>query len=198
MTEIQYIAGMDEVGRGCLAGPVFAAAVVLPRGFSIPNLRDSKKLSAKQRVRADQAIKEQAVAWSIGRAEVPEIDQVNILHATFLAMRRAISGLGVPVHCCRVDGNQDPGLPVATELVVGGDDLDPSIMAASILAKVARDQEMQDLESLYPGYDFARNKGYGTAAHMIGLQRLGPCDIHRMSFAPCRLAQDHPLARDRA
>ncbi len=188
--ETQIIAGLDEVGRGCLAGPVFAAAVVLPEHFAIPDLRDSKKLSAKRRVQVDREVKAQALAWSIGKADPGEIDEINILQATFLAMRRALSGLGMAVDICRVDGNQDPGLSMPTQLIIGGDNLEPSIMAASVIAKVARDQEMERLDVQHPGYAFAKNKGYGTPAHLAGLKQLGPSSIHRMSFSPCLAARE--------
>lgn len=185
-------AGIDEVGRGCLAGPVFAAAVVLNPEQELVGLRDSKKLSPRQRERLSQSIQTSALAWAIGRAEVNEIDELNILQASFCAMHRALEQLSVVVEECLVDGNQDPGLPVRTRLLVGGDAIEPSIMAASIVAKVARDREMQQLEQRLPGYGFARNKGYGTAAHLQALSSLGPSDQHRMSFAPCRRAASDP------
>ena len=183
------VAGVDEVGRGCLAGPVYAAAVVLNPGQPLPGLRDSKKLSAKRREMIDAQIRQCAVAWAIGRADVDEIDTLNILQASFLAMRRAVAGLGVVPELCRVDGNQDPKLPMKTQLIVGGDATEPAIMAASIVAKVARDAEMQVLDREFPGYALARNKGYGTAEHLSGLRGLGPVACHRMSFAPCRDAK---------
>lgn len=181
------VAGIDEVGRGCLAGPVFAAAVVLRADASstIAGLDDSKRLSAGRREALSKSIRLHALAFSIGRAEVEEIDCVNILQATLLAMRRAVAGLGLTPEECWVDGNQDPRLEVPTRLIVGGDALAPCIMAASIVAKVARDHEMESLDARYPGYGFAQHKGYGTPAHLAALRELGPSPIHRMSFAPC-------------
>lgn len=184
------VAGIDEVGRGCLAGPVFAAAVMLRGDASstIAGLDDSKRLSAERREELSEKIRAQALGFAIGRAEVEEIDRINILQATFLAMRRAVSALNLPPQECWVDGNQDPRLGLATRLIVGGDALAPCIMAASILAKVARDQEMRALDTQYPGYGFAQHKGYGTPAHLAALRSLGPSSIHRMSFAPCARA----------
>ena len=179
------IAGVDEVGRGCLAGPVFAAAVILGRGSRIVGLNDSKRLRAGQRVILAEEVRATCVAWSIGRAEVEEIDQINILQATFLAMRRAVGALSHPAQICWVDGNQDPGLGLPLRLIVGGDALEPCIMAASILAKVERDQEMQRLAIQYPEYGFEQHKGYGTPAHLAALRRFGASPLHRLSFAPC-------------
>lgn len=179
------VAGIDEVGRGCLAGPVYAAAVILPPDARIDGLNDSKKLSAAQRERVAQRIRAQALAWAIGRAEVAEIDAINILRATLLAMRRALSQLDVAATECRIDGNQDPALGLPTRLIVGGDAIEPCIMAASVLAKVERDAEMARLDAQYPGYGFAQHKGYGTRAHLAALARLGVTPLHRMSFAPC-------------
>jgi len=180
-----WIAGVDEVGRGCLAGPVYAAAVILPAAHGLAGLDDSKKLSAVQRERLAPLIEQTAVAWAIGIASVTEIDRLNILQATFLAMRRAVAALSLQPTRCRVDGNQNPRLLQPTELVIGGDALHADIMAASILAKVARDAEMQRLDTTYPGYGFAQHKGYGTAQHLLALRGLGPSAVHRMSFAPC-------------
>lgn len=182
------VAGVDEVGRGCLAGPVFAAAVILPLEAQIPGLNDSKKLSARLRAQLSAQVREQALACAVGRAEVEEIDRLNILQATFLAMRRAVAALGIPPNECWVDGNQDPGLGLPLRLIVGGDALAPCIMAASIVAKVARDQEMEGLDARYPGYGLAQHKGYGTPAHLAALREHGASPIHRMSFAPCALA----------
>lgn len=179
------IAGIDEVGRGCLAGPVYAAAVILPEESNIDGLRDSKKLSAAQRERVAVSIRSHAVAFAIGVASAAEIDTINILQATFLAMQRAVSALPVRPALCRVDGNQRPQLAVPVEMVVGGDSFDPPIMAASILAKVERDQEMVRLDMINPGYGFVRNKGYGTPEHLHALNMHGPSIAHRMSFAPC-------------
>lgn len=181
----RLIAGIDEAGRGCLAGPVVAAAVILPADHGLIGLNDSKQLSASARERLFPQIQQRALAWAVASASVEEIDQLNILQANFLAMRRAVAALGRQPALCRVDGNQDPRLGLPTALVVGGDALHAEIMAASILAKVARDRLLLELDTQYPGYGFARHKGYGTAAHLAALRRLGPCAEHRMSFAPC-------------
>lgn len=180
------IAGLDEVGRGCLAGPVYAAAVILAPGADIEGLNDSKKLGPAQRERVAGRVREQALAWSVGRAEVAEIDALNILQATFLAMRRALAQLAPAPAACWIDGNQDPRLGLPTRLIVGGDASESCIMAASVLAKVARDAEMTRLDAEFPGYGLAQHKGYGTPAHLAALRRLGPSALHRMSFAPCR------------
>jgi ribonuclease HII len=184
----QRIAGIDEVGRGCLAGPVYAAAVILPEDHGIVGLRDSKKLSAVQRERLAPLIQARALDWAIGSASVVEIDALNILHATFLAMRRAVEALAVTPDLCRVDGSQRPPLPGAVEMVIGGDTTDEAIMAASIIAKVARDAELVRLDALHAGYGLAQHKGYGTPLHLNALLRQGPSAVHRMSFAPCRAA----------
>ncbi len=185
----QRTAGIDEAGRGCLAGPVFAAAVILPVDHGISGLKDSKQLSAVQRERLAPVIRARALAFAVAEASVDEIDRLNILQANLLAMRRAVAGLSLQPLLCLVDGNVDPRLGVATRCVIGGDALHAEIMAASILAKVARDAALQQLDSLYPGYGFAQHKGYGTAQHLAALQALGPCAVHRMSFAPCARAR---------
>lgn len=182
-------AGVDEVGRGCLAGPVYAAAVILAE--PIDGLRDSKQLSAPRRERLFPEIQARAQAWCIASADVREVDQLNILQATLLAMRRAIEGLSVTPALALVDGNQAPRVSCTVRTVIGGDALEPSIMAASILAKVARDRHLLDLEQTYPGYGFAQHKGYGTPQHLSALRTLGPCAVHRMSFAPCVQASLH-------
>jgi ribonuclease HII len=184
----QLIAGIDEVGRGCLAGPVYAAAVILPEGHGLAGLRDSKKLSAAQRERLAPLIRQRALAWAVGSASVAEIDQLNILQATFLAMRRAVESLTARPDLCRVDGSQRPPLPGPVEMVIGGDASDEAIMAASIVAKVARDAELVRLDALHAGYGLARHKGYGTPLHLAALQQQGPSTVHRMSFAPCAAA----------
>lgn len=178
----QYICGVDEAGRGPLAGPVCAAAVILPENVDIPGLNDSKKLSDKRRREMFPLIKEQAVAYSIAFATEEEIDNINILQATFLAMQRAIDGLRVKADFALIDGNRekDFGLPVKT--IVGGDGLSASIAAASILAKVTRDDYMLELAKQYPQYGFDVHKGYGTKAHYEALAQFGPCKVHRMSF----------------
>jgi ribonuclease HII len=186
MTE-RLVCGIDEVGRGPLAGPVVTAAVILDPARPIAGLNDSKKLTEKRREALAVEIRQQALAWSLGRAEVAEIDQLNILQATFLAMRRAVAGLAVAPEQALVDGDKiPPGLPCAARAIVGGDGSEACISAASILAKVARDAEMIELDSVYPGYGLAGHKGYPTKAHMDALQLLGVTPIHRRSFAPVR------------
>lgn len=184
---MKWCAGVDEAGRGALVGEVFAAAVVLPEKWDLPKLTDSKKLSEKQRNQLAVAIKEQALAWSVASASVAEIARLNILHATMLAMRRAVEGLHRPPEAVWIDGNRVPdGLQVAAEAVVGGDALMPAISAASILAKTARDAQMYELDALYPQYGFARHKGYGTAAHLAALKNFGVLAEHRREFAPVK------------
>lgn len=186
------IAGVDEAGRGCLAGPVYAAAVIL--GPDVPEgLNDSKRLTEARRERLFPLIQAQALSWCIARAEVEEIDRINILQASLLAMCRAVEGLSVSPGEAWVDGNQVPPMAVPVRTIIGGDATEPAIMAASILAKVARDREMCRLDALHPAYGFARHKGYGTRQHTDALQRSGPCEHHRMSFAPCAQAS-LPLA----
>ncbi|HLO76269.1 MAG TPA: ribonuclease HII [Magnetospirillum sp.] len=181
------IAGIDEVGRGPLAGPVIAAAVIvdpatLPVRLS-EELNDSKKLSAKKRD-ALAALVLESCTYGFGEASVAEIDRLNILKATFLAMRRAVEALGRPVDHALVDGNQVPPLPCPVRCVVGGDGLSLSIAAASVIAKVRRDRLMAELAAQFPGYGWEKNAGYGTAQHMEGLRKLGPTPHHRTSFAP--------------
>ncbi len=180
------IAGIDEAGRGPLVGPVVAAAVILDPARPIAGLGDSKKLSAKRREALFEAICERALAWSIAEATVAEIDQLNILHASMLAMQRAVAGLPVTPDYALVDGNRLPRLPCPGEPVVKGDARVPEIGAASILAKVARDRQLLALDRCYPGYGLAQHKGYPTAAHLEALARLGPTPEHRRSFAPVR------------
>jgi ribonuclease HII len=175
-------AGIDEAGRGPLAGDVYAAAVILPDGFDLPGLNDSKKLTAKKRDCLYDAIREQAVAYAISLATVEEIGRHNILEAALLAMRRAVDTLPVKPGILLVDGNTARGFDIPAKAVVGGDALHPCISAASILAKVSRDRAMADLGALYPQYGFDKNKGYGTAAHIRALKEHGPCPAHRMSF----------------
>lgn len=178
------IAGVDEVGRGPLAGPVVAAAVILPARPLPRGLTDSKKLTASRRQQLDDKIRRRAIAWALGRASVAEIDQYNVLGATMLAMQRAVAGLAVHPAAVWIDGNKAPDLPMPVRTVVGGDGVIPAISAASIVAKVARDQHMVSLDAEYPGYGLAAHKGYGTAAHRAALQALGASPIHRRSFAP--------------
>ncbi len=188
------IAGVDEVGRGPLAGPVIAAAVILDPQRPIAGLADSKKLSASRRTRLDVEIRAAAIAYALGRAEVEEIDRINILQASLLAMQRAVAALAVaPTHAL-IDGNRCPELPCTAEAIVGGDSRVAAISAASIIAKVARDNEMSALDAVVPGYGFAVHKGYPTTAHIEALQRLGPSPHHRRSFAPVRALCD-PSAR---
>ena len=185
-TDMEKVAGVDEVGRGPLAGPVIAAAVILDPKRPVDGLADSKQLSEGRRERLAALLRERALAWALGRAEVREIDAINILQASLLAMRRAVESLGLIPSRVLVDGNRCPALAVPVQAVVKGDSTVKAISAASILAKVARDQEMRDLDALYPGYGFARHKGYPTAAHLASLRRLGASPIHRTSFAPVR------------
>lgn len=178
----RVICGVDEAGRGPLAGPVCAAAVILPDGLLLPGLDDSKKVPAKRREALYDEIVSQAVAWSVAFATEQEIDEINILQATFLAMRRALDGLTVRPELALVDGNRaaDFGLPVQT--IVGGDGKSANIAAASILAKVTRDRYMIEQDARYPEYGFAVHKGYGTRRHYDALREFGPCPIHRQSF----------------
>ena len=178
------VAGIDEAGRGPLAGSVVAAAVILDATRPIAGLRDSKLLSALQRGRLAVEIRENALAWSVGEADVAEIDTLNILQATMLAMRRAFAGLSVAPHEAWIDGNRCPGLSCAARTIVKGDRDVAVISAASILAKTVRDAMLVELDRLYPAYGFAQNKGYGTPGHLAALIRHGPCPAHRRSFAP--------------
>lgn len=182
----KIIAGVDEVGRGCLVGPVVAAAVILDPSQPISGLTDSKKLSAKKREQLALQIKQQALAWAIGRAEPSEIDTINILQASLLAMQRAIYALSVQPTWLKVDGNQYPKMACLGETIIQGDLIVPEISAASILAKVYRDNEMLVLDALYTGYDFAKHKGYPTQLHKAKLLELGVTEQHRRSFAPVR------------
>ena len=178
------IAGVDEAGRGPLAGPVVAAAVILDDERPIAGVDDSKRLSAKQRQRLFDVIMGQALCVSIGQASAAEVDAINVLQATLLAMRRAVEGLRLAPIKVLVDGNQLPRLPMLAEAVVGGDGRVACIAAASIVAKVTRDRLMTELDQTLPGYGFAQHKGYGTAQHMQALKRLGASAQHRRSFAP--------------
>jgi ribonuclease HII len=176
------VAGVDEAGRGPLAGPVVAAAVVLPPDAHLPGLDDSKRLTAARREALAAAIRAQAAAWCVAEADVEAIDRLNIARASFLAMRRALAGLGIAVDHVLVDGFRIPGYGGGQTPIVGGDHLSNSIAAASVLAKVHRDERMVAWDAVWPGYGFARHKGYGTAEHVAALQRLGPCPLHRRSF----------------
>jgi len=182
------VAGVDEAGRGPLAGPVCAAAVILDPAKSPAGIADSKRLSAARREALARAIEDSAIAWAVAFVDVAEIDRINILQASLLAMRRALDALAVPPTLALIDGNRCPdGLSCRSQAMVGGDRTHRSIGAASILAKTARDQEMRRLDQCYPGYGFAQHKGYGTKAHIEALDRLGPCIEHRRSFAPVRI-----------
>ena len=183
---VKLLAGVDEVGRGPLAGDVVTAAVILPVGHRIEGLTDSKALSARQRENLYKDIISHASSGCIGRASVEEIDRFNILQATLMAMRRAVMGLKIQPDYIAVDGNRLPQWEYRGEAVVKGDGRVEVISAASILAKVVRDQEMLEMDGKYPGYGFDSNKGYGTAQHLEALQRLGPTPIHRRSFAPVK------------
>jgi ribonuclease HII len=193
--EVDYagpnLAGVDEVGRGPLAGDVVAAAVILDPAYPISGLRDSKKLTAARREELAQVIKEHALAWSVARASVAEIDEINILQASLLAMHRAVQGLQPQPGYVLVDGNRLPRWDYASEPVIRGDDRVPAIAAASILAKVQRDSELIALEQQYPGYGFAAHKGYPTPAHLQALQALGVTPQHRRSFAPVKKILAH-------
>lgn len=180
------IAGIDEAGRGPLAGPVVAAVVVLGDNHGITGLADSKALAPARRESLAEAIVSRARAWAVAETDVADIDRLNILQATLLAMQRAVAGLALPPSLALVDGNQAPVLPCAVETVVKGDANIPEIAAASILAKVHRDRMMCELDTRYPGYGFAVHKGYPTAAHLAALERLGVSPVHRRSFAPVR------------
>lgn len=175
-------AGIDEAGRGCLAGPVVAGAVILPPDFDLPGLTDSKKLSSRRRAVLAQAIKAQAVSWALGFSWPGEIDRINILQATLAAMSRALDALTVVPELVLVDGNQRFPSPLPQQTVVGGDALHPCISAASILAKTFRDDLLLRLDERHPGYGLAVHKGYGTKEHLDALRRLGPSPAHRISF----------------
>lgn len=180
------VAGVDEVGRGPLCGPVIAAAVILDPARPIKGLNDSKKLSEKKREELFDIICNNALAWSLGRAEVAEIDKLNILHATMLAMQRAVQGLSVKPELAYIDGNRCPTLSCKAEAIVKGDSRVPEIAAASIIAKVTRDREMQVMDREWPGYGIAGHKGYPTKVHLDALIKLGPTPVHRRSFRPVR------------
>lgn len=194
---LRLIAGVDEVGRGPLVGDVVTAAVILDPAKPIPGLADSKKLSEKKRDSLALLIQQHALCWAIGRASPQEIDELNILHATMLAMTRAVQALRIQPDHVMVDGNRCPKWQYSSEAIVKGDGLIAEISAASIIAKVARDQEMQDLDKAYPAYGFAKHKGYPTAFHLSKLAELGPLPQYRMSFKPVQLslaARDGQLA----
>ena len=176
------VCGIDEAGRGPLAGPVVAAAVILPEDIQLPGVNDSKKITEKKREILFDFVKEHALAYGIGEASETEIDEINILQATFLAMRRAVEALQIPADYALVDGNRIQGLPVPAETVIGGDGKVLSIAAASILAKVTRDRYMRDMAAQYPEYGFEKHKGYGTKAHYAAIEQYGICPLHRKTF----------------
>ena len=182
----EYFAGVDEVGRGPLAGAVYAAAVVLDPFIRLDGLRDSKLLSEKRRNELDLVIRKKALDYCVASADVGEIDEINILQASMLAMERAVSGLNIAVDFVIVDGNRIPNLACEAEWLIKGDSKSDAIKAASIIAKVARDNEMKRLDRIYPEYGLAQHKGYPTRAHLKSLKQHGPSPVHRLSFAPCR------------
>jgi ribonuclease HII len=189
MIDIDLICGVDEAGRGPWAGPVTAAAVILDPNAPISGLTDSKKISEKKRFALEPEIKAKAAYWFVAHASPDEIDTLNIREATFLAMQRAIAGIGITPSHILIDGNALPqSLPATAEAIIKGDLKEPAISAASILAKTERDRLMAAYDQEFPAYGFAGHKGYGTAAHADALQRFGPCRIHRTSFAPVRRA----------
>ncbi|MBN3861490.1 ribonuclease HII [Pseudomonas frederiksbergensis] len=187
---VDLVAGVDEVGRGPLCGAVVTAAVILDPSRPILGLNDSKKLTEARREALYDEICEKALSWYVARAEVEEIDELNILHATMLAMQRAVEGLHIQPKLAMIDGNRCPKLSMRAEAVIQGDGKVPAIAAASILAKVSRDREMAAFELIYPGYGIGGHKGYPTPGHLEALVRLGPTPIHRRSFAPVRLAYE--------
>ena len=178
----ENVCGVDEAGRGPLAGPVCAAAVILPKGMIIEGVNDSKKLSEKKRDMLFDVVKESALAYSIAFATVEEIEEINILNATMLAMKRAVEGLDIKADFAYIDGNRTPYLDIPCEYIVKGDARSMSVAAASILAKVARDRLMLNFAHDYPQYHFEKHKGYGTKVHMEAIREFGPCPIHRLSF----------------
>jgi ribonuclease HII len=185
-TEVELVAGVDEVGRGPLAGPVVAAAVILDPARPVEGLVDSKAISEKKREKLAEIIKANAIAWAIGRAEVEEIDSINILQASLLAMQRAVAALEPQAEHALIDGNRCPQLLCSSEAIIKGDATVPAISAASIIAKVTRDREMISMDNLYPGYGLARHKGYPTKAHIEAIRELGVTVIHRRSFGPVK------------
>lgn len=183
---LNFVAGVDEVGMGCLAGPVVAGAVILNPDTEIDLLRDSKKLSESQREKTAEKIKEQAVAWAIGSASVDEITELNIRGADFLAMKRALAQLDVAPNAILSDGFKIPGIFIYNEAIIKGDQKSKTIAAASIIAKVFRDALMREYEFQFPGYGFSKHKGYGTKIHCDALMKIGPCPIHRPTYEPVR------------
>ena len=193
MSGLILVAGVDEAGRGPLAGPVIAAAVILDEAERITGLADSKTLSEQRREKLAQVIRDKALDCSIGRADHLEIDRLNILNASLLAMQRAIHGLNMEPARVLVDGNRCPDIDYPVTAIIKGDRTEACISAASILAKVSRDREMRELDRKYPGYGFARHKGYPTREHVLALSENGPCPIHRRSFAPVQRCLELPV-----
>ena len=184
-----HIAGVDEAGRGPLAGPVVAAAVILPEVHQISGLADSKKLTERNREALFQQIQEQASSVGVGFASVEEIDAINILHASMLAMQRAVEALALQPSLLLIDGNRCPDTDITARAIIGGDATEPAISAASIIAKVTRDTLMKEMDGQYPGYGFSTHKGYPTKSHREALYALGPCAIHRRSYRPVQEAE---------
>ena len=197
LDQFRYVAGVDEVGRGCLAGPVVAAAVILDPARPIEGLRDSKKLSAHKREELALEIKEKALAWSVSAMGPEVVDRINILQATLCAMKEAVENLSVEPDFVRVDGNKLPKWKWLSEAVVKGDDKVAEISAASIIAKTTRDAYMQKMALLYPQYGFEHNVGYGTADHLAALDAYGPTPIHRKTFAPVKEVMDELSAHSK-
>ncbi|MDD3529169.1 MAG: ribonuclease HII [Gallionellaceae bacterium] len=193
---MRLICGVDEVGRGPLAGPVVAAAVILDPARPIDGLKDSKKLSAIRREELAEAIRLRALAWAVAAADLEEIARLNILHATLLAMRRAVEALRPAADEAWVDGNRCPGLAIPCRAIVKGDALEPAISAASILAKTERDREMARLATLHPGYGFERHAGYPTPEHLAALAEHGPSPVHRVTFGPVKRLLERPQDLD--
>lgn len=192
--DTRLICGVDEAGRGPLAGPVYAAAVILDPARPIPGLKDSKKLSESARVRLAGEIRAHALAWSVAWASEEEIDRLNILHASMLAMRRAVLGLDPAARMALIDGNRCPDLLIPARAIVKGDASEPCISAASILAKTERDKEMRRLADMYPVYGFERHAGYPTPEHLAALECHGPSPIHRKSFGPVKKIVQNTLS----
>lgn len=178
----KIICGVDEAGRGCLCGPVYAAAIILPDGYNSPYLNDSKKLSPKRREQMFEELTSVAVSYSVAFATIEEIEQINILNAAMLAMKRAVDGLDTPPDIALIDGNISRGFECKTRTVVKGDSISPSIAAASILAKVSRDRYITEISEKYPQYAFEKHKGYATRVHTDAIRKYGPCELHRPSF----------------
>lgn len=194
----KWIAGVDEAGRGPLAGPVYAAAVILDPRYSIKGLADSKALTEKKRDDLFLQIRKKALCWSVARATVQEIEEINILQASLLAMKRAVSRLKFRPHHILVDGNRCPIWSYSSDAIIQGDAIEPAISAASIVAKVMRDRCMKRMDKKFPDYGFAKHKGYSTAQHLATLAQFGPCQVHRKTFAPVAQFVDSAVVIDQA